>query len=383
MGLFSFIEIFFFISLGVTILLIALLVYHFKQRLSSLEQKYDSLFDIVSNVVKQLRNIQTVSDRNISSREQDEYTKPSISQLPSSQYLGNNYMSMNATISSPEQYTPQIFHEIIDPSVEPPRFIVDYNNQVIRDVSYSGDTESVSESDSESNSESESDSDEETDSDTSYTKKKIMVSDDEKSFSGETVSGFRSMKEHVSNQIENVKIITLPTTFENIQDELNIEAINLHTEELGTFILRNSSVVSSEKLPIPTLVPISGIATIPHRMNSLGDELSMEEPTSEIRDMKEIVMDNISETYDNQITSNMEAESEYYENKLTTNTYIVQKVDRDEIAPSSVNELATGNKELYKKMTLPNLKATVIAKGLCSDPSKMKKSDLLKLLEEE
>ena len=34
-------------------------------------------------------------------------------------------------------------------------------------------------------------------------------------------------------------------------------------------------------------------------------------------------------------------------------------------------------------MTLPNLKATVIAKGLCSDPSKMKKSDLLKLLEEE
>ena len=38
--------------------------------------------------------------------------------------------------------------------------------------------------------------------------------------------------------------------------------------------------------------------------------------------------------------------------------------------------------DLYKKMTLSNLKATVISKGLCSDPSKMKKNELLKLLEE-
>ena len=54
MGLFSIIETFFFISLGITIILVALLVYHFKQRVSALEQKYESLFDIVTGVVKQL-----------------------------------------------------------------------------------------------------------------------------------------------------------------------------------------------------------------------------------------------------------------------------------------------------------------------------------------
>ena len=39
MGLFNFIETFFFISLGITFMLILLLVYHFKQRLNAIEQK--------------------------------------------------------------------------------------------------------------------------------------------------------------------------------------------------------------------------------------------------------------------------------------------------------------------------------------------------------
>ena len=63
MGLFNFIETFFFISLGVTFVLILLLVYHFKQRMSALEQKHDTMFEIVNNVVKELntmRNAQMV-----------------------------------------------------------------------------------------------------------------------------------------------------------------------------------------------------------------------------------------------------------------------------------------------------------------------------------
>ena len=38
-------------------------------------------------------------------------------------------------------------------------------------------------------------------------------------------------------------------------------------------------------------------------------------------------------------------------------------------------------KEIYKKMSLSALKTLVISKGLCSDASKLKKPDLLKLLE--
>jgi len=58
MSVFNFMESFFFISLGITFLLIIMLVYHFKQRIVALEHKHDTMFEIVNNVVKQLRNMQ-------------------------------------------------------------------------------------------------------------------------------------------------------------------------------------------------------------------------------------------------------------------------------------------------------------------------------------
>lgn len=59
MSVFNFMESFFFISLGITFLLIIMLVYHFKQRIIALEHKHDTMFEIVNNIVKQLRNMQT------------------------------------------------------------------------------------------------------------------------------------------------------------------------------------------------------------------------------------------------------------------------------------------------------------------------------------
>jgi hypothetical protein len=58
MSVFNFMESFFFISLGITFLLIIMLVYHFKQRIMALEHKHDTMFEIVNNIVKQLRNMQ-------------------------------------------------------------------------------------------------------------------------------------------------------------------------------------------------------------------------------------------------------------------------------------------------------------------------------------
>ena len=60
MGVFNFIETFFFISLGITFILILLLVYHFKQRLSAVEQKGDTMFDIMNNMVKEMGVIKTL-----------------------------------------------------------------------------------------------------------------------------------------------------------------------------------------------------------------------------------------------------------------------------------------------------------------------------------
>lgn len=50
---FNFMETFFFLSLGITFVLIFLIVYHFKQRISNVEQKSDKLFEIIKDLTKE------------------------------------------------------------------------------------------------------------------------------------------------------------------------------------------------------------------------------------------------------------------------------------------------------------------------------------------
>ena len=57
MGFFSLLETFFFLSLGITFILIIMLVYHFKGRLVTLEDKYHTMFDIMNSMVKEMKNL--------------------------------------------------------------------------------------------------------------------------------------------------------------------------------------------------------------------------------------------------------------------------------------------------------------------------------------
>ena len=50
-------ETFFFISLGITFILILLLVYHFKQRILTVEQKGDTLFEIINNLIMETSSL--------------------------------------------------------------------------------------------------------------------------------------------------------------------------------------------------------------------------------------------------------------------------------------------------------------------------------------
>jgi len=65
MTAFNFMETFFFLSLGITFVLLLLLVYHFKQRITKTEEKVDTLFDIIQSLAKEtsdLRSHITVSN---------------------------------------------------------------------------------------------------------------------------------------------------------------------------------------------------------------------------------------------------------------------------------------------------------------------------------
>ena len=54
MGFFSLVETFFFISLAITFVLIMMIVYHFKERLTALEQKTSTITEIMNNFLKEL-----------------------------------------------------------------------------------------------------------------------------------------------------------------------------------------------------------------------------------------------------------------------------------------------------------------------------------------
>ena len=53
-------EMIFFISLGITFVLIVFLVYNFRQKFSTLEQKCDTMFEIINGIVKELNNRHTM-----------------------------------------------------------------------------------------------------------------------------------------------------------------------------------------------------------------------------------------------------------------------------------------------------------------------------------
>ena len=87
MGFFGFIETFFFISLAITFVLIMLLVYHFKQRLSDVEAKTDTMFEIMNNLLKEMKTIKTMV---IETQQQQQQSIPLREPIYEEQRQGHN-----------------------------------------------------------------------------------------------------------------------------------------------------------------------------------------------------------------------------------------------------------------------------------------------------
>ena len=171
MRLFSIIETLFFISLGITIILVALLVYHFKQRLSALENKYESLFDIVSGIVKQMSNIQ--SQQQMVPQMTDLFGGMYPQQWVGPEHLGN----MNVSNEYPEQLSSIEHKQYNIPQVYNP---INYTIEEDSDEDEEDD-ESMDDEDSEYDEEDsdEEEPGEEEDYDDNEEESKIIVSDDE------------------------------------------------------------------------------------------------------------------------------------------------------------------------------------------------------------
>jgi len=255
MGIFNYIDTFFFISLGITFVLILLLVFHFKQRMSLLEQKNDTMFEIINNIVKEITHVKNLTVMQCS--ETNRYNQSR--QIPSTN---------QEFIHSHESHTIPI------------PFSMNENNKIL--VSDGEDDDN--DDDSEENDSEEEDDDSEDDDDDDCNS--VYEDDDTHN---------------------NIKIINLEMNDEIVVDEI---------------VLNESPI-----------------------LENLGESILLVEKVNQ-------------------------------ENDPTHDLHILQIPNP--ITLENKNEIS---KEIYRKMTLQTLKSLVISKGLSSDPSKLKKNDLLKLLE--
>lgn len=269
MGIFNYIDSFFFISLGITFILILLLVFHFKQRINVIEQKTDTMFEIINNVVKEIVQVKTTLLSCCSLTNNINYSN----NIPLK--LKENPISINETIYFDNNNENMNSNKIIvsDSSV----------NSDEDDDDLNSDNEDIN---SDSDNESESDH---TDSESSENESESDNSDDE----------------------------------DDDENHENIVVTNLHNKN-----------ISSEEIKL---------------INVQDNQLINDE---------NIVIEKINNENENK-----------------------NEKENEETNESNKNEKKELLMEMYRKMNIQSLKTFVITKGLTSDPSKMKKVDLLKLIE--
>lgn len=188
-------ETFFFISLGITFILILLLVYHFKQRLSNLEQKSDTMLDIVNNVVKEMSVIKVLAS-----------SRPAPQQHPLSMFMENqrplndafSKMSMNNVEVNEININENDVSEVQEIHLAEP-------------IEIDSDEEEEEESDDEEEDDNDSEQDEDQDDD-----EKVVVSDDEE-------------EEEELEQEESVKVIK---EVEEVLEEQPIVVNKLEPEDV-------------------------------------------------------------------------------------------------------------------------------------------------------
>jgi hypothetical protein len=277
MGIFNYIDTFFFISLGITFILILLLVFHFKQQIVSLEHKNDTMFEIINNIVKEITYIKSAifSQPYYQVNDKDEIINLTANEIHSKQNVENDKIIVSDHDSNDED----------------------------SDNDYDEDSDSDSEDDE---TDSECDANSETDSD-------VVIED-----------------ENELRNTDSVKVINV-----EFGDSIEVSDIAQELNDNNYEVDEVDEINSEEN--IPTLV----------------------------QEIEHIIVEKIH-IEDNHLENNETSET----NEETTQT-----------AQSQQNEQNENIKDVYRKMTLIQLKALVISKGLTSDSSKMRKPELLKLLE--
>ena len=328
MGLFNFIETFFFISLGITFVLILLLVYHFKQRMSTLEQKGDTMFEIINNMVQELTSVKR------------ELVKQTFNEKSFFPQIPSFLLSTN----SPEPSVPSvsnISYQKLEPVVEEENEESDDNSE--------GDSIEGDDTDDDY---SFSDSEEEPDDEVKDEPEEDVLFDDVLSEQGDSPL---VEPDEITDTEETVELVTVDL------DEKQEQTDAQGTDAQGTDAQGTDAQGTDAQ-------GIDAQGTDAQGTDAQGTDAQGTDAQG-----------TDAQGTDAQGTDAQETEELNTEGKETeVEAEIVQTTeDITDTAPLE----GTEDKEAYKKMTIHQLKTIVIAKGLSTDVGKLKKNELIRILE--
>jgi hypothetical protein len=273
MGFFNFIETFFFFSLAISFILILLLVYHFKQRMCTLEQKSDTMVGIINDIAKELTYIKQVTTN----------------------YMMTSPVVNNDKTSYMYQFPPPFHQRSSTPA---------YGINHIEIIPEEGDDNDDEEDDDDDDEEDDDDED-----DDENQIQKIVVSDSE------------------------------------IDDEIKI--INLETDTCEQ--IDHVTVFIDE--------PVDVTEVVNEPVEVVNEPVEVADEPVEVADEPVEVADEPVEVADEPVD-----------------------VMGSSVVSMNSESLSLEEKETYRKMTTQALKTVVASKELVSDPSKLKKHELLQLL---
>mgnify|MGYP006098815025 CR=1 FL=1 len=211
----------FFITLGISCVLLIMLIYHFKQRLNKLEQNGNTMFEIINNLVQEITTVNN-NFRALSNVPQN-LMQPNIT-----------HSKINVSLSDDEDNNLILEETYIDNEVNSNESCSDADNET--DSDNDDDDESGSDNDDDDESGSDND-DEESDADTE------SDSDDEnKSGTDNDTSDIGNLLEEADVKVVNIdlnnKLDSIDTPNNEVDtDDGNLEQVELNTDEIENILV--------------------------------------------------------------------------------------------------------------------------------------------------
>jgi hypothetical protein len=321
MAFFDFIENFFLISLGITFALILLLIYHFKQRISSMERKGDTMYELISNIVSEMRFMKQI---NIFSRPAPCETMPS--EIPTLD------MSEKHSMKCPFSSAKVVTEECMTGSELPAISNSTANTSVVSQVKVS----------------------------------KLIVSDDSSDSDDSDVSDEPMSEIETSSDSDDSESNTDDDSGSDYEENNEDNKLVTPSEEPSAHVDIPEMLPTIEEVAVDEIVPTAQDAE-PELANTL------ENVTQTIQILPETqLVEHIAEQTDTTISDIDIPNQEPEEPPANTEPVLTASPESQDKKPA---------RDAYRKMNITQLRAMASTLEIQTDTSKMKKNELIQLIE--